>query len=317
MISWISRSACIPRPSLRFKNPPNTFFQTSSLRPQAVPIPHVIGVVNHIKKNQERIPGLHLVDPQAFDNNMHASLVCIATFCVASAFAAPMPSIPLDKDSVSLTMRGEDVEASLPVLESLKREILQQIDAIVQRSVPNDQPPNEEEEQEVSQDDDEAVYEKRDSNAEEFPTYIPLDHKRDVSSGYRPSANDKRDVSSGYRPSANDRRDVSSRYRPSANDKRDVSSKYRPSANERRDVSSKYRPSANDKRGVASKYRPSANDKRDVSSKYRPSANDKRGVSSKYRPSANDKRDVSSKYRPSANDKRGVSSKYRPSANDK
>ncbi|KAF2675636.1 hypothetical protein K458DRAFT_425324 [Lentithecium fluviatile CBS 122367] len=67
---------------------------------------------------------------------MHASLILLLTSLAASVVAAPMPIVSPSESPV--TVREVDEDAIVPAVENLKREILERLDAIVQRSTPDD-----------------------------------------------------------------------------------------------------------------------------------------------------------------------------------
>ncbi|KAF1978971.1 hypothetical protein BU23DRAFT_191728 [Bimuria novae-zelandiae CBS 107.79] len=67
---------------------------------------------------------------------MHASLILLLTSLAASVVAAPMPNVSPSESPV--TVREVDEDAIVPAVENMKREILERLDAIVQRSTPDD-----------------------------------------------------------------------------------------------------------------------------------------------------------------------------------
>ncbi|KAJ4303190.1 hypothetical protein N0V90_002083 [Kalmusia sp. IMI 367209] len=68
---------------------------------------------------------------------MHGRLVCLITSFAASVITAPVPISPVSpiESPEPLLVREASGEAISPVLDTMKREILERLDAIIQRSV--------------------------------------------------------------------------------------------------------------------------------------------------------------------------------------
>ncbi|KAF1972993.1 hypothetical protein BU23DRAFT_554536 [Bimuria novae-zelandiae CBS 107.79] len=68
---------------------------------------------------------------------MHASLILLVASVAASAVAAPMPIQSPAESPEPLKVRDVDEDNIIPAVENLKREILERLDTIVLRSIPD------------------------------------------------------------------------------------------------------------------------------------------------------------------------------------
>lgn len=151
---------------------------------------------------------------------MHASLILLATSLAASVVGAPVPTVFPSESPAPLMVRE---------VENLKRSILEQLDAIVQRSIPN------------NDDDDDNDNDVSDAN-----------EKRRLASGIvPPGVNYKRDYRNLISPTSNYKRDNRGLVSPTSNYKRDNRGLVSPTSNYKRDVHSEFHLSTSDKRGVA------------------------------------------------------------------
>ncbi|KAL5425278.1 hypothetical protein PMIN06_004773 [Paraphaeosphaeria minitans] len=69
---------------------------------------------------------------------MRASLIFLITSFTASAVAAPVASASPIESPEPLMVRDADADAISPILENLKREVLERLDVIAQQSTPNE-----------------------------------------------------------------------------------------------------------------------------------------------------------------------------------
>ncbi|KAL5413527.1 hypothetical protein PMIN03_003738 [Paraphaeosphaeria minitans] len=281
---------------------------------------------------------------------MHAGLIFLVASLAASAVAAPMP---IQAPAESPVIREAEADPKASVLDNLKREVLERLETIVLRSIPDE----DEEDQTFGPSNDKRRLAygatKADPNYKRDARFYDHDkvnrrdssleasestyQKRQSAKGYAGRVYDKRDVSTGYDPSANDRRYVSTGYNPSANDKREPEAlEYvGPSADYKRNLdlhSENENESDNDLAPATPNYRrgrdwvgSSMNYKREPEARqyFGPSANYKREAEARQYigPSANYKREPEARQYigPSANYKREAEAReyIGPSANYK